>query len=119
MREIIFLSVTRTRVERMTKSLPGLRRGEIPVKLIIEVDDSAFREPVLERHVRIADWREGTDIKDVELRESVITEEEAALIRTRRLAAMQQVLIEHGYDVVPPEDDDDDEEEIHDDDDLA
>jgi len=103
MREVIYLAVSRSKVERMTKNLPDLRRGEIPVKLIIEVDPAAFREPVIERHVKVADWREGTDITDVELREAVITEEEAAIIRARRLAAMQQVLVAHGWGVVPPE----------------
>ena len=107
MKEVIYLAVSRTKVERMTKNLPDLKRGEIPVKLVIEVDPGAFREPVIERHVKVADWREGTDITDVELREAVITEEEAQFIRQRRLAAMQQVLIAHGWDVVPPEDNED------------
>lgn len=107
MREVIYLAVSRSKVERMTKNLPDLKRGEIPVKLVLEVDEGAFREPVIERHVKVADWREGTDIADVELREAVITEEEAALIRARRLARMQEILIAHGWDVVPPEDEDD------------
>jgi hypothetical protein len=106
-KEVIYLAVSRSKVERMTKNLPDLKRGEIPVKLVVEVDAGAFREPVIERHVKVADWREGTDITDVELREAVITEAEAAIIRARRLAAMQEVLIAHGWDVVPPEDDED------------
>lgn len=105
MKEVIYLRVTRHRVEGMTKRLPELSRGEIPVKLVIEVDDTAFREPVIEQRIRVSDWRQGIDIADVEIREGIITEDEAALIRERRLAAMQQVLIDHGYEVVPPEDD--------------
>jgi len=108
-KEVIYLAVSRSKVERMTKNLPDLRRGEIPVKLEITVDDSAFREPVITRQVHIADWREGTDIADVELKEAVITEEEAALIRARRLARMQEILIAHGWEVFAPEDEDGDE----------
>jgi len=99
MKEIIYLKVSRQRVEGMTKSLPALARGEIPVKLVVEVDDKAFREPVIERHVHVTDWREGIDIADVELREAIITEAEAEMIRSRRLAAMRKVLEEHGYSV--------------------
>lgn len=102
MREVIYLRVSRRKVEGMTKSLPSLNRGEIPVKLVIEVDGGAFREPVIEKHVTIADWREGIDLGDVELRESIITEEEAQIIRDRRLAAMQQILLDHGYLVEEP-----------------
>lgn len=103
MKEVIYLAVSHQRVERMTKRLPDLARGEIPVKLVIEVDPTAFREPVIERHVHVADWRDGIDIADVELREAIITEEEAALIRARRLAAMRAILEAQGYSVTEPE----------------
>jgi hypothetical protein len=102
-KEVIYLAVSRRKVERMNKSMPDLARGEIPVKLVIEVDEAAFREPVIERHVHIADWREGIDIADVEMRESVITEAEAELIRQRRLAAMRHILEDHGYGITAPE----------------
>lgn len=103
MREVIYLAVSRQKVERMTKNLPDLKRGEIPVKLVVTVDNGAFREPVIEIPVHVADWREGTDIADVELREAVITEAEAQLIRERRLAAMRAVLEGQGYTVTAPE----------------
>lgn len=102
MKEIIYLRVSRHKVEQMTKSLPSLQRGDIPVKLVIEVDAAAFREPVIERHVHVVDWREGIDIGDIELRESVITEAEAQVIRDRRLAAMRRILEEQGFTVDPP-----------------
>lgn len=86
----------------MTKSLPRLNRGEIPVKVVVEVDPAAFREPVIERHVHVTDWREGIDLADVELREAVITEEEAQIIRDRRLSQMQRVLEERGFTVTAP-----------------
>jgi hypothetical protein len=101
MREIIFLTASRQGIGRMTKNLPALKRGEIPVKLVIEVDEAAFREPVIERHVHIADWRDGIDIADVELCEAIITEAEAEQIRAQRLAAMRKILQDHGYEVTP------------------
>ena len=102
MKDTIYLRVSPSRVEGMTKSLPSLNRGEIPVKIVIEVEPGAFREPVVERHVKVADWREGIDVSDVTLREATITEAEAQLIRDRRLAAMRQVLEDHGYGVTDP-----------------
>lgn len=102
MREVIYLAVSRRRVERMTKRLPDLERGEIPVKLMIEVDDAAFREPVIEHRVHVTDWRQGMDLPDLDLRDGIITEQEAEVIRARRLAAMRKVLEEHGYGVTEP-----------------
>lgn len=102
MRETIYLTVSRRRVERMTKSLPGLARGEVPVKLVVTVEDAAFREPVIERHVTVADWRDGIDLADVEFTEATITEAEAELIRARRLTTMCQVLEAQGYTVTAP-----------------
>lgn len=99
MKETIYLVVSKNKVERMTKTLPNLYRGEIPVKLSVEVDEIAFREPVLERKVTINDWREGIDIADIEFRESIITEEEAEKIRQMRLDKMQQILTNYGYSV--------------------
>ena len=99
MKETIYLTVSRGGVGRMTKNLPTLRCGEIPVKLVVEVDESAFREPVIERHVHVVDWRDGIDLADVELREAIITEAEAEQISAQRLASMRKILEEHGYEV--------------------
>lgn len=99
MKDVIYLRVSRRKVEAMTKSMPGLYKGDIPVKLTITVDDKAFREPVIEQTVEINDWQEGIDIADVELKQSVITPEEAALIRERRLDKMREILQENGYTV--------------------
>jgi hypothetical protein len=101
-KDTIFLRISHHKVEGMTKSLPSLNRGEIPVKLVVSVADSAFREPVIERHVEVVDWRDGIDIADIDFRESVITEEEASIIRQRRLIAMQRILESQGYTVVEP-----------------
>lgn len=109
MKEIIYLRVDRSGVRGMTKNLPSTHRGEIPVKLEVIIDDTAFREPVLTRQVHIADWRDGIDLADVEFRESVITEAEADLIRQRRLAAMREILEARGYTITDPPADGDDQ----------
>jgi hypothetical protein len=103
MKEIIYLRVSPYKVEGMTKNLPNLNRGEIPVKLIVEVDEKAFREPVIEQKVTIVDWRQGIDIADVQLKESIITDKEAEMIRTQRLERMKQILQDQGYKIEPPE----------------
>jgi hypothetical protein len=102
MRETIYLAVSRRRVERLSKRFPDLKRGEIPVKLTVTVDEGAFREPVIEREVTICDWRDGIDISDVDFTESFITEQEAELIRAQRLEAMSKVLQSKGYTVRKP-----------------
>ena len=99
MKETIYLVVSKNRVERMTKTLPSLYQGEIPVKLVVEVAETAFREPVLKRKVTIDDWHEGVDIADIEFRKNIITEEEAEKIQQMRLDKMQQILANHGYAV--------------------
>jgi hypothetical protein len=102
-KEIIYLVISPQKVERMTKTLPGLKRGEIPVKLVVTVAATAFREPVIERAVEIVDWRDGIEVGDLDLKESFITEEEAAMIRERRLAKMRELLEDNGYLVTPKE----------------
>lgn len=102
MKDTIYLRVSKNKVEGMTKSPPSLARGEIPVRLIVEVDPEAFREPVLERHVQVTDWRQGVDVADVMFRESVITEDEAKVIRDRRIAQMREILEGQGFTVTEP-----------------
>src|SRR4051812_46707668 len=99
MTETIYLVVDRNGVKRFTKNLPGLNRGEIPVKVNVSVEESAFRTPVIEKEIVVEDWRQGVDIADVEFKEAVITEEEAVLIRERRLEKMRELLIQQGYTV--------------------
>lgn len=99
MTETIYLTVDRTGVKRMTKNLPSLYKGEIPIKLTLHVEETAFREPVIEKHVTVEDWREGVDIADVEFKETTITEAEAKMIKEQRLERMQQVLESQGYTV--------------------
>lgn len=103
MKEVIYLTVSRRKVEKMTKTLPDIRRGEIPVKLTVTVDEKAFREPVITKEVVINDWREGIDMADVEFRQSFITPDEAELIRQQRLEKMATILREQGYIVATPD----------------
>lgn len=102
MKEVIYLRVSRNKVEGMTKNLPYINRGEIPVKLILEVKDDAFKEPVIEKSVVIEDWQEGTDLADVQFEGNIITKEEAEAIKKMRLDRMAQVLQEQGYEVTKP-----------------
>lgn len=102
MTETIYLVVDQYSVKRMTKNLPQLNRGEIPIKLELDVETSAFRSPVIEKHVHVEDWRQGVDIADVEFKETTITEEEAEMIRQRRLEKMTEVLQAQGFQVVKP-----------------
>lgn len=103
MNETIYLVLDKWGVKRMTKNLPSLNRGEIPVKLNVTVAEEAFREPVLVKEVTIEDWRQGVDIADVEFKESVITEDEAALIREQRIMRMKEILEEQGYEITRTE----------------
>lgn len=97
MKDTVFLVITPRKVDRMAKTVPSTRADEIVVKLIVEVPPGRFRTPTVERHVIIEDWTDGTELGDLDLRQSFITEAEAKLIVERRLARMAEVLREHGY----------------------
>jgi hypothetical protein len=103
MKETIYLVVNRNKVERMTKNLPSLSRGEIPVRVNIQVEETAFRTPVIEKEVYVEDWREGVDMGDVEFEGTAITKEEVEIIRARRLEKMQEILQSQGYTVTKEE----------------
>jgi hypothetical protein len=104
--ETVYLILSRSGVDRMTKRLPAVTRDEIPVRLIVRIDPKAFQAPVLERTVEIVDWRGGIDLEDVQFTGTFITEDEAAIIRARRLAKMREILETQGYTVTHPEDED-------------
>jgi hypothetical protein len=103
MKEVIYLVVSQNKVERMTKRLPDLYRGEIPVKLTLNVPKEAFNPPTLDQEVYVEDWRQGIDLEDVEFRQSIITKEEAEVIRQTRLEKMKTVLEAQGYKIEKPE----------------
>jgi hypothetical protein len=99
MKDTIYLVADRAGIRKMTKSLPVVGRDQIPVKLTIEVDPKAFQTPVLERSVTIMDWRDGIDLEDVRFTGNFITEEEAEVIKQRRIAKMREILENQGYTV--------------------
>lgn len=86
------------------KNLPDVKRGQIVVKLYIEVEDECFGQPVLEQNVYIEDWQKGIDINDVEFNQQIITGEEAELIRNKRIEKMKNILEEQGYIITESED---------------
>lgn len=99
MKDIVYLVVSRTGVQGMRKSLPDLKRGEIAVKVVLGVDAKAFAPPTIEQHISIQDPYRGIDLEDVHFTGSTITEEEAELIRSRRLAKAAEILAANGYQV--------------------
>lgn len=106
MDEIIYLTVSRKKVEKMTKTLPEMRKGEIPIKLTVKVNDKAFGRPVVEQQIYVDDWTKGIDLEDVEFRKNVITDEEAQMIREKRLQKMKTILENQGYKIEEPEGED-------------
>lgn len=103
MKDAIYLVVSKRKVERMTKTLPYVSRGEVVVKLVITVTDKAFSPPTLDQEVIVNDWRDGIDLEDVEFKQSIITKDEAEIIKQRRLDKMQSILEDQGYEITKPE----------------
>lgn len=99
MNDTIYLVADRGGVRRMTKSLPNTGRGEIPIKVQVEVEPTAFRTPVIEKEIYINDWQEGIDIADIDFKQTAITPEEADTIRKNRLEKMSEILNANGYEV--------------------
>ena len=107
MRQTIFLYATEYGIaSRVTRELGKIQRGEIPIKLTLDIEETAFREPVIEKEVKIEDWRQGVDIADVDFKETFITEEEAATIREMRFQKMSEILKQQGYSVTKPQEGD-------------
>lgn len=103
MKETIYLIIDQYGVQGMRKNLPNVRRGEVPVKLTINVPKEAFQPPMLSQEVTVEDWRQGIDMADVEFKQSIITAEEAEMIRQARLVKMREILEAQGYTVSEPE----------------
>lgn len=107
MKQTIFLYASEYGIaNRVTKELGRIERGQIPIKLELEIEETAFREPVIEKKVVIEDWRQGVDIADVDFKETFITEEEAETIRQMRFEKMSEILKKQGYTVAKPQEGD-------------
>lgn len=103
MKDVIYLIVDQRGVQGMRKSFVGTKRGEVCIKLNVEVDKKAFAPPMLEQQVYVADWRDNVDIEDVQFNKGIITEEEAKIIRQKRIEKMSAILEEQGYTITKPE----------------
>lgn len=103
LKDTIWLVISPERVEKMTKTPPDTTRGKIAVKVLVTVPIGAFQPPVLQKELRVEDWRDGTELGDMDLSQGVITQAEADLIVQRRLAKMADILRERGAVVTWPE----------------
>ena len=99
MKDVIYLVVNRNKVDRMTKTLPNLYKGEYVVRVAVTVDDDAFNEPTISKEIHVENWRQGIDVSDVDFSEPYITEEEATIIRERREAQLIEALKLKGYKI--------------------
>lgn len=99
MKQTIYLRADRRSVINMTKSMPGVYKDEIVIKVNVEVDDTVFSTPVIEQNVHVVDWAKDIDVKDVRLEQNIITKEEADMIRESRLERMREVLEAQGYTI--------------------
>jgi len=104
MREVIYLVANQYKVERMTKNPPSLNRGELPIKVTVEIDKSAFGKPTIEREIMVSSpWDDDVVLSDIELRKDFITEAEASEIKEKRAARMKEILESQGYEVTKKE----------------
>ena len=99
MKDVIYLVVNRNKVDRMTKTLPNLYKGEYVVRVAVTVDDDAFNEPTISKEIHVENWRQVIDVLDVDFSEPYITEEEATIIRERREAQLIEALKLKGYKI--------------------
>ena len=99
MKEIIYLTVSQQGVQSMRKSFTGSKKGEIVVKLNVQIAQEAFSPPVIEQFIQVNDWKDGVDIEDVKFEQNFITVEESQLIKQKRLEKMKDILESQGYEV--------------------
>lgn len=99
MKEIIYLTIDRYKVKKMTKTVPNTNRNEHILKLTVEVKPEAYRDPLVSKEIVVEDWREGIDISDVDFQNPFITQEEANTIRQMRLDSTIEILKSQGYKI--------------------
>lgn len=101
MREVIYLTASRNGISStVRKNLPtNLNRGEVPIKVTVEIAPDAFAPPVIEQSIRIENPYRGIDLEDVHFTGNTITESEAELIRQKRLEKAADILKANGYTV--------------------
>lgn len=103
MKDTIYLIVARNGVQGYRKSPVAVSRGEALVKINIEMPTDAFTPPTLEQTVVINSWSNGIDMEDVQFNNNIITEEEASLVRVKRVEKMKTILESQGYTITKEE----------------
>lgn len=99
MKDTIYLTVDRRGVQSMRKSYQGAARGQAVVKVNVTVDENAFKPPMLEQSIVVSDWSDNIDMEDVKFERGIITQEEAEMVKKRRLEKMKEILESQGYTV--------------------
>ena len=102
MTDTIYLILSPSKVERMVKTekaATSLYKDEIPVKVTIEVPDENWKRPYLEKRIVVNRWDKGIDVEDVHFENDFVTEQEAQMIREKRLEKMKEILEGQGYKV--------------------
>ncbi len=105
MKQVIYLVASRDGVDSsVRKNLPtNLSRGEVPIKVVVEIAPDAFAPPVIEQYIHIENPYKGIDLADVHFVGDTITEAEAEVIRQRRLERAAEILRANGYEVAKEE----------------
>ena len=88
----------------MNKNLPSIYKGEIIVKLTVNVAEKCFGTATIPQEIFIEDWRDGIDMQDVQFKKNLITKEEAEIIKQKRLDKMKEILEEQGFTITKPDD---------------
>lgn len=101
MKEVVYLTVSTLGVgPTVRKNLPtNLNRGEVPIKVTVEIAPNAFAPPLIEQIIKIENPYKGIDLEDVHFVGDTITEAEAEVIRQRRLDKAASILRANGYNV--------------------
>lgn len=102
MKDTIYLVCSDNKVERVVKrqsSALELYKGEVPIKLTVEIPDTNFKPPFIEKHMIVDRWDKNIAIDDIHFEGDFVTEEEAAVIRQMRLDKMKDTLESQGYAV--------------------
>lgn len=109
MKEVIYLVASPRGVNgSVRKNLPSsLGRQEVPVKITLEIANDAFAPPVIEQYIKIENPYKGIDLSDVHFKGDTISEEEAEVIRKKRLEKAAEILRANGYEVEEPTIDED------------
>src|SRR4051812_11570013 len=105
MKEVIYLVASPSGVGTTAyKNLPrNIRRDEVAIKVHVDIAPDAFAPPVLEQTISIENPYRGIDLADVHFKGDTITEDEAEVIRKRRLKKAAEILRANNYEVTEPE----------------